>query len=474
MSMTVKAYLLGKEDSPKEIRRFAVDQDVSTSFEYLNRKVVDVFSNLRSIAFQMFYKDEDGDLIAFSTDDELMMGLSCIKDDTFRLFIKERKEHRRDFPLHAFPGGVPPFPFPPPPGGPHGHPHGPPPPHGPPVVHPNVTCDGCEGQVAGTRFKCTVCPNYDLCSPCQAKGLHKEHALLPIWHPFNMFEWFPRGKWMRKMRQCGMWAAAQQNQAQPGPSGTQPGPSGTQPGPSGTQPEPRETQAPSQTDQTAVEDSQAPSGPSAASLVQANVDFLKNIGEGVAAMLSPLGIDVDIDVEHEGRRTKVTPPASGGPPSTRSDAGAGGPGGTDGDMEVDDLCTDAGPSNGAKVRRDTTIDEEWTHLSSKEVDPSTGELQSLRLGENGSLEAPGPLSCPPGPLSSPPTQGSTGLREAALYPHLPQDADPRLVESLAQMLSMGFTDEGGWLTRLLHTKNFDIGSALDTIHYSKPPPAQPK
>lgn len=56
MSMTVKAYLLGKEGVNKEIRRFAVDQDVSTSFEYLNRKVVDVFSNLRHIAFQMFYK----------------------------------------------------------------------------------------------------------------------------------------------------------------------------------------------------------------------------------------------------------------------------------------------------------------------------------------------------------------------------------------------------------------------------------
>lgn len=68
-------------------------------------------------------------------------------------------------------------------------PHGPPPhghgPHAPPMVHPNVTCDECEGPVAGTRFKCTVCSNYDLCSSCQAKGLHKEHVLLPIWHPFN-------------------------------------------------------------------------------------------------------------------------------------------------------------------------------------------------------------------------------------------------------------------------------------------------
>lgn len=54
-------------------------------------------------------------------------------------------------------------------------------------------------------------------------------------------------------------------------------------------------------------------------------------------------------------------------------------------------------------------------------------------------------------------------------PPLCPDADPRLVESLSQMLSMGFTDEGGWLTRLLHTKDCDVGAALDTIHYSKPP-----
>lgn len=54
------------------------------------------------------------------------------------------------------------------------------------------------------------------------------------------------------------------------------------------------------------------------------------------------------------------------------------------------------------------------------------------------------------------------------------EADPRLVESLALMLSMGFTDEGGWLTRLLQAKNFDIGAALDAIQYAKQPrPHQP-
>ncbi|KAK5603798.1 hypothetical protein CRENBAI_000947 [Crenichthys baileyi] len=412
MSVTIKAYLLGKDEQVKEIRRFAVDQEVSCSFEYLSKKVSAVFSNLSSSAFNLFYKDEDGDLVAFSSDDELMMGLSFVKDDTFRLFIKEKKEHRRDFPLHAFP----PFAFgtPPPP---HGPPHMAP----PPTLHPNVTCDGCEGPITGTRFKCSVCPDYDLCSTCQSQGKHTEHALLPIWHPLQHF--FPRGKWMKKMRHC-MWNQhAAQYQTQ--------------------------DQARNQ-EQEQAEPTRPAADNSASSASQASVDFLKNIGEGVAAMLSPLGIDVDIDVEHEGERTKVTPP-------TQSGAGQG-------DVELDGEggASNEGGTNiegstnqGSKVSRDS--DEEWTHLSPKEVDPSTGELQSLQPEGQG----------PPQPGSS--QQGPTGLREAALYPHLPKEADPHLVESLAAMLSMGFTDEGGWLTHLLQAKNCDIGAALDAIQYARQP-----
>ena len=53
-------------------------------------------------------------------------------------------------------------------------------------------------------------------------------------------------------------------------------------------------------------------------------------------------------------------------------------------------------------------DDDWTHLSSKEVDPSTGELQSLQMPES------------EGPSSLDPSQeGPTGLKEVALYPHLP-------------------------------------------------------
>ncbi|KAL2299369.1 hypothetical protein Nmel_014024 [Mimus melanotis] len=57
-------------------------------------------------------------------------------------------------------------------------------------------------------------------------------------------------------------------------------------------------------------------------------------------------------------------------------------------------------------------EEDWTHLSSKEVDPSTGELQSLQMP---ATDGPSSMDVP----RDPPQPGPTGLREAALYPHLP-------------------------------------------------------
>jgi len=49
-------------------------------------------------------------------------------------------------------------------------------------VHVDVQCDGCGVQpIQGARYKCTVCPNFDLCSSCEAKNQHDvEHALLKL------------------------------------------------------------------------------------------------------------------------------------------------------------------------------------------------------------------------------------------------------------------------------------------------------
>lgn len=201
------------------------------------------------------------------------------------------------------------------------------------------------------------------------------------------------------------------------------------------------------------------------------------MGESVAAALSPLGIEVDIDVEHGGKRSRLTPTSaessstgtedkSGTQPSSCSSevskpdgAGEGPAQSLTEQMKKIALESVGQPEEQMESDNCSGGDDDWTHLSSKEVDPSTGELQSLQMPES------------EGPSSLDPSQeGPTGLKEAALYPHLPPEADPRLIESLSQMLSMGFSDEGGWLTRLLQTKNYDIGAALDTIQYSKHPP----
>ena len=47
-----------------------------------------------------------------------------------------------------------------------------------PAVHAGINCDGCGQGVAGTRYKCSMCPNYDLCAACydRTAGAHEPQA----------------------------------------------------------------------------------------------------------------------------------------------------------------------------------------------------------------------------------------------------------------------------------------------------------
>uniref|UniRef100_A0A803WGV2 Sequestosome 1 n=1 Tax=Ficedula albicollis TaxID=59894 RepID=A0A803WGV2_FICAL len=424
-ALTVKAYLLGKEETAREIRRFSLPPPAR--YRAIYDRVAELFQGLLRAgpppAFRMHYKDEDGDLIAFSSDEELELAMPYVRDGVFRVYIKEKKECKREHRSQCS--------------------------QEPPrnMVHPNVICDGCEGPVVGTRFKCSVCPDYDLCSTCEGKGIHKEHNMVMFQSPLlNPFEWFPRGRWLRKMRHGVPPFPWMHCWGYPGPA------------------------APCQNSEQAEASTAAPSAPAAEEAStnsqpqDPNVTFLKNVGESVAAFLSPLGIEVDIDVEHGGQRSKVTP-TSANQEKTSAEATSSAPtqnvqtkadwNNTESAAQVDII---------AEQIQDMVVDPVPTQMEDGSLHSQEhSELQSLQMPDT---DGPSPLDVP----RDPPQPGPTGLREAALYPHLPPEADPRLIESLSQMLSMGFSDEGGWLTRLLQTKNCDIGAALDAIQYSKQPP----
>ncbi|NXD52898.1 SQSTM protein, partial [Corvus moneduloides] len=395
-ALTVKAYLLGKEETAREIRRFSLPPPAR--YRAIYDRVAELFQGLLRAgpppAFRMHYKDEDGDLIAFSTDEELELAMPYVQDGVFRVYIKEKKECKREHRSQCS--------------------------QEPPrnMVHPNVICDGCEGPVVGTRFKCSVCPDYDLCSTCEGKGIHKEHNMVMFQSPLlNPFEWLPRGRWLRKMRHGVPPFPWMHCWGYPGPA------------------------APCQNSEQAEATAAAPSAPAAEGKSQPqdpNVTFLKNVGESVAAFLSPLGIEVDIDVEHRGERSKVTP-TSANQENTNAEATNSTPtqnvqtkadwNNTDSATQVNvvaeqiqDMVIDPVPTQmedgsfhsqeHSESSSSSGGEEDWTHLSSKEVDPSTGELQSLQMPDTD-----GPSS--PDVPRDPPQPGPTGLREAALYPHLP-------------------------------------------------------
>jgi len=87
------------------------------------------------------------------------------------------------------------------------------------VIHPRVQCDGC-GQcpLVGNRYKCTTCPDYDLCESCEAKKVHfPDHQFAKHAQPLYQHPRCRRGTpWGGR---CGRWNRFQQQQ---GPQPQQP------------------------------------------------------------------------------------------------------------------------------------------------------------------------------------------------------------------------------------------------------------
>ncbi|XP_050450467.1 sequestosome-1 isoform X2 [Cataglyphis hispanica] len=463
-TLSYKAYLLDEDKiwEPTETRRFGIDADVAMNFVYLREKLQSIFPDLQGKKFTVTWKDDEDESITISTNEELEIALEeMAKNNIYKLYIIKKSMHHGD-QLD--------------------------PPNIEKILHPGVICDGCEKDIRGFRFKCMQCPDYDLCNECMTLGKHYDHYLIRMTHPVD---WSSRDsrrlahnmrKFVKKVQHnkdderrcphrsskrgsCPMFNATSDESHEQKRSKEQH----------------REPSAEAATE--ATEDPQEATRHSFSQLLKIVEDNLSNISQ----FLDPLGINVTVMTDKDSTRNKPTgiktstqKPENGASSSEDSAKKFPGEGkklnsetpSTTGEKTVPSTNTDA---TSAQKEPTTTCAEqaaeaeEWTIVQPQnEISRTPSTSSSLNEATSKQITP----SAPAATAAEPDQQNhQTEPPKQNIYPSLPKEVknefyhpNPKIQEAVTAMMAMGFSNEGGWLTHLLVSKDGDIGKALDVLH----------
>lgn len=184
----VKIYF---EDSKheKQIRRLAVSSDVLSNFKFLLQKIQNVFQ-FETNNLEIKWKDPENDFIHMSTDDELAQALANADEGLLRLYVfLKRDGSKDDFDKTNASGDS-------------NEPEA----ASEAVLHPYVTCDGCDKKIFGIRYKCLECRDFDLCSSCNLSKMHSFHDMVKFVKPtYVPREWVFTGArrlWKSMFNRC--------------------------------------------------------------------------------------------------------------------------------------------------------------------------------------------------------------------------------------------------------------------------------
>jgi hypothetical protein len=151
----VKVYYTKQQQQQPEIRRFAIDTSPENNiYQELCTKIATYQPDIQLNGFTLQYIDEENERITFSSNEELRSAILSNKDsNALKIFVTINQQQDTNNK----------------------------------ECHTGVECDGCKGQVIGFRYKCVICPNYDLCEKCSSAGVHSEHNMIKIAKPGNFY-----------------------------------------------------------------------------------------------------------------------------------------------------------------------------------------------------------------------------------------------------------------------------------------------
>jgi sequestosome 1 len=401
----VKAYYNDLVESQPEIRRFAIDVSSNNDvYQALETTIAQLNSNYPQGQFTLQYVDEDNDRITFSSDSELRSALNTVSPGgVIKIYVKPNAKKTEET-------------------------------NETPMVHVGVTCDGCQGPVVGNRYKCTQCPDYDLCQGCSDKKVHPDHNMIKITRPrgFGGYRRCGRGPFGGGAGRCGagprFWRHFMHQQQQGGAASFQ------MPADMANflsqykgkeLAELIEAHLPEylRTEKLNEMLNQFKTGEQAEKPVD-HTTLLENVGKFLREILSPFGIDCDYFVDNQQTTTK---------PNEQSET-----------KETTEEAT-ASSNTSTEPKPSAPPTTEATSASgSASATPSFGNLLDQ-------------LQTMLTPMFQPPTAATTSNDQQA-------EEQKKIDECVERMTAMGFVDSNGVLTELIKSKKGDLNQVLDALN----------
>jgi hypothetical protein len=171
--------------------------------------------------------------------------------------------------------------------------------------------------------------------------------------------------------------------------------------------------------------------------VNTGVDYLRNVGQVVAEALGNMGIDVDVDVEHQGKKDNIAKAPK--PDAPKAEEKAPEPA-KETPMETEPAKTDK-PTGGQTPEVEVFDNGAWQFV----------EKSGSNTGINIYPQVP---TAPPVAADQASTSGQA------------TNAD-RNSECLAHLLNMGFTNENAWLEAIVAAKDGDLNQVLNALQWHR-------